>query len=242
MSRVPLVLLLLLPVLLAQEEPVPLSPGESDPPEEAPEDGGYTDYSEWGECSVTCGGGQQTRTRTCTSPAPARGGADCVGEASESQSCNPDLCPADVEEEPPKSPVLSIEIDDSGTATCSLLHYNTPCDFEMLISGEVVAEATDVSVSYTNENTTMITCTADCYDGLEFSADYPQEDWGPSISMQTLIIIIVVSVVVLIMVVGILVYFVCKRRNGRPKHQPLSDKQVEDYEMENEAPESKMME
>ena len=45
-----------------------------------------------------------------------------------------------------------------------------------------------------------------------------------------------------IMVVGILVYFVCKRRNGRPKHQPLSDKQVEDYEMENEAPESKMME
>ena len=56
-------------------------------------DGGWSDYGDWTECSTKCGGGTQTRTRTCTNPAPANGGADCVGEATESQNCNTQLCP-----------------------------------------------------------------------------------------------------------------------------------------------------
>ena len=47
-------------------------------------------WGEWtsvGSCSKECGDGTQTRTRTCTNPAPANGGADCVGEASENQAC-----------------------------------------------------------------------------------------------------------------------------------------------------------
>jgi len=52
----------------------------------SPINGGWT---VWGECSVTCGGG--TQTRTCTNPAPAYGGIDCVGDSS--QSCNAQSCP-----------------------------------------------------------------------------------------------------------------------------------------------------
>ena len=50
-----------------------------------PIDGGW---SEWSECSASCGGG--TQTRTCTNPEPQFGGLDCVGEAS--QSCNTQSC------------------------------------------------------------------------------------------------------------------------------------------------------
>jgi len=48
-------------------------------------DGGW---SGWSSCSVTCGGG--TQARTCTSPAPANGGAACSGASS--QSCNTQAC------------------------------------------------------------------------------------------------------------------------------------------------------
>lgn len=57
-----------------------------------PIDGGWTTWSAWGTCSATCGGGTQTRTRTCTNPAPANGGANCVGSTTETQACNTQTC------------------------------------------------------------------------------------------------------------------------------------------------------
>ncbi len=45
-------------------------------------------WSGWSACSVTCGGG--TQTRTCTNPTPSGGGATCSG--STSQSCNTGIC------------------------------------------------------------------------------------------------------------------------------------------------------
>ena len=55
--------------------------------------GGWSDYGAWSDCSADCGGGTQTRTRTCTNPAPAYGGADCFGEATETQNCSEMECP-----------------------------------------------------------------------------------------------------------------------------------------------------
>jgi len=46
-------------------------------------------FSEYGTCSKTCGGG--TQTRTCTKPAPANGGAACVGVTS--RACGTQSCP-----------------------------------------------------------------------------------------------------------------------------------------------------
>ena len=51
-------------------------------------DGGFSEFGDWSECSNPCGEGHQTRTRTCTNPAPAHGGADCDGEVSETQLCD----------------------------------------------------------------------------------------------------------------------------------------------------------
>ena len=58
-------------------------------------DGEWTNFGEWSKCSATCGGGTRTRTRFCTNPVPAHGGADCQGEGTESQDCNTEKCPVD---------------------------------------------------------------------------------------------------------------------------------------------------
>jgi hypothetical protein len=42
-------------------------------------------WGAWSTCSVTCGSGG-TQTRVCNNPAPANGGADCVGQTT--QSCS----------------------------------------------------------------------------------------------------------------------------------------------------------
>lgn len=54
--------------------------------------GGWSDFSEWSTCTVTCGGGTRTRTRTCDNPPPGLGGLNCSGLAIETEACNKDNC------------------------------------------------------------------------------------------------------------------------------------------------------
>ena len=63
----------------------------------APINGGWSSWSSWDSCSVSCGGGTQSRTRTCDNPAPQYGGSTCSGSSSESQACNTQSCSIDIE-------------------------------------------------------------------------------------------------------------------------------------------------
>lgn len=56
-------------------------------------DGDWSAWGSWGTCSLTCGVGQKTRSRTCTSPAPAYGGNNCTGNSTDTASCNVTGCP-----------------------------------------------------------------------------------------------------------------------------------------------------
>jgi len=55
--------------------------------------GNWGTWTAWGTCSLTCGGGSQSRSRLCNSPAPANGGAACAGSSTEAQTCNTQGCP-----------------------------------------------------------------------------------------------------------------------------------------------------
>ncbi|XP_063400308.1 A disintegrin and metalloproteinase with thrombospondin motifs adt-1-like isoform X2 [Mytilus trossulus] len=67
-----------------------------------PIDGGWSSYgtwSSWSVCSVTCGGGKKSRSRsrTCSNPVPNYGGKQCNGNALENTSsdCNTYHCEID---------------------------------------------------------------------------------------------------------------------------------------------------
>jgi hypothetical protein len=60
-----------------------------------PIDGGWTEWTEFSECSTTCDNGTQTRSRNCTNPAPQYGGRDCEGPHREIKMCFLRHCPVD---------------------------------------------------------------------------------------------------------------------------------------------------
>ncbi|XP_048578078.1 uncharacterized protein LOC5504431 [Nematostella vectensis] len=55
--------------------------------------GGWSLWSTWTSCSVTCSTGVQSKSRSCSNPAPQNGGAYCLGEGHVSQSCDMSPCP-----------------------------------------------------------------------------------------------------------------------------------------------------
>ncbi|XP_061680955.1 hemicentin-1 isoform X2 [Syngnathoides biaculeatus] len=57
--------------------------------------GGYSEWAEWGPCSLTCGIGFQKRQRQCSNPLPANGGRHCAGSDTETRSCHGKPCPVD---------------------------------------------------------------------------------------------------------------------------------------------------
>ena len=53
------------------------------------QDGGWSGYSEWGTCTVSCEGvGVQTRTRSCTNPPQYGDGQPCNGDPTQQRSCD----------------------------------------------------------------------------------------------------------------------------------------------------------
>lgn len=59
-------------------------------------DGNYSEWSEFMQCSVTCGKGVQTRSRSCINPPPQHGGKNCsaFGPPVETKECNLKECPS----------------------------------------------------------------------------------------------------------------------------------------------------
>ncbi|XP_052067308.1 hemicentin-1-like [Mytilus californianus] len=57
-----------------------------------PVDGGWSSWNSLGDCTVTCGTGQQRRRRYCDNPLQANGGASCHGEEYDLLSCELSEC------------------------------------------------------------------------------------------------------------------------------------------------------
>ena len=54
----------------------------------------WGDYGKWSACSKSCGGGEKTRSRAKATE-KVNGGNECLGEATQTETCNTALCPVD---------------------------------------------------------------------------------------------------------------------------------------------------
>ncbi|XP_008583107.1 PREDICTED: SCO-spondin, partial [Galeopterus variegatus] len=80
----------------------PPLPGGSCPPDRlrsqscfvqaCPVAGAWATWEAWGPCSVSCGGGHQSRRRSCVDPPPKNGGAPCPGASQERAPCGLQPC------------------------------------------------------------------------------------------------------------------------------------------------------
>ena len=61
--------------------------------ENKPQNGQWSDWDSWSDCTVSCGGGLRSRNRSCTDPPPENGGDSCIGISLQSEMCNPFMCP-----------------------------------------------------------------------------------------------------------------------------------------------------
>ncbi|XP_060552963.1 hemicentin-1-like isoform X1 [Ruditapes philippinarum] len=57
-----------------------------------PVHGGWTKWSNWDACSVTCGVGIERRHRNCSNPIPDRNGLQCFGDTLDDRICLPGPC------------------------------------------------------------------------------------------------------------------------------------------------------
>ncbi|XP_051503745.1 A disintegrin and metalloproteinase with thrombospondin motifs 7-like isoform X2 [Myxocyprinus asiaticus] len=57
--------------------------------------GGWASWSEWSDCTRTCGVGVQNAQRDCINPVPKYGGKYCLGDRRRYRTCNRDPCPLD---------------------------------------------------------------------------------------------------------------------------------------------------
>lgn len=55
--------------------------------------GGWTTWSQWNACNVSCGEGMQLRFRSCNNPTPAFSGLKCGTKDSETKQCYHEECP-----------------------------------------------------------------------------------------------------------------------------------------------------
>ena len=55
--------------------------------------GGWGKWSNWTDCTTTCGNGTKSRYRNCDNPLPQHGGENCTGYSNQSEHCSRPACP-----------------------------------------------------------------------------------------------------------------------------------------------------
>ncbi|WAR11237.1 TSP2-like protein [Mya arenaria] len=85
-------------------------------------DGGWSDWSSWNMCPVTCGVSMVTRSRSCDNPAPRMFGRQCMGNDKEWKTCEVLKCQGQSMQK--VAFYASIKVDIDGTSANKPFVFN----------------------------------------------------------------------------------------------------------------------
>lgn len=139
-----------------------------------PQDGGWSPWAAWGECSKPCGGGTRVRRRECTSPTPAHGGAECQGCPLDYEPCNAIPC-AEVRKLSEWTPWLSEATPGPGNAnfggTWTERRYRYSCKAQ-------TPDPASIRVTQSKEEKRLCSATSGCKSADRVNADEVWSDWS----------------------------------------------------------------
>ncbi|KAL5017640.1 hypothetical protein ScPMuIL_007229 [Solemya velum] len=106
-------------------------------------DGEWGVWSQWGECTRDCGGGDRFRYRDCDSPSPVGHGADCSGVSMDQMTCNTQECASAAK--------CGVRFHTGRAGTSGVIHVpsydnNMNCEFQILTGDPQLT----ISIAITN--------------------------------------------------------------------------------------------
>ncbi|KAK7097246.1 hypothetical protein V1264_004254 [Littorina saxatilis] len=110
------------------------------------QDGGWSPWTTWTSCSVTCGSGKRSRFRMCNDPLPEPGGRFCKGHSVQWTDCQVP-CPDSL----PRTPLRSPDFDPSCHCGCT----RTTDSGEIIASGRCKGLATWIIKTEPGEQVTL---------------------------------------------------------------------------------------
>ena len=81
--------------------------------------GGFEEWTDWTECSRTCGGGRRARTRKCHIT-EEENYVDCTGSLTDIEDCQTNPCPGDMPPSTPHDLYMHVASYCSGGSTLQL--------------------------------------------------------------------------------------------------------------------------
>ncbi|KAK7479756.1 hypothetical protein BaRGS_00029032, partial [Batillaria attramentaria] len=164
--------------------------------------GNWTEWSDWTDCSASCSGGERTRQRECSNPAPQYEGRECDGVAVEREVCNVAVCPQHGGFGPWSGWTLCSASCGGGFKSRQRLcdspspaHGGNPCVGDFNETVECNTGECPVCSNLTHSNTTelecnetrspyLITCNLTCITGFVSTMDFPLYTCGPKLAKE----------------------------------------------------------
>uniref|UniRef100_A0AAX7UXV5 Adhesion G protein-coupled receptor B1b n=1 Tax=Astatotilapia calliptera TaxID=8154 RepID=A0AAX7UXV5_ASTCA len=142
---------------------------------ECPVDGRWHEWSSWGSCSKTCGGGNQQRQRVCEGP--FFGGEPCPGDSREHKRCNDKRCPEPHEICPEQ---ITGDVVWKQTPAGDLAATGCPANASGLILRRCTLDAIGLA---SWENPTYIKCVSKNYENIQMLVS--PEKHAPGLQRQS---------------------------------------------------------